>query len=138
LAGVDSINLGLIEQRFDLQLRVQNSNRFALPVQGMEFVLQRDDHDFAHGVTYHTVTIPAFGETLVEVSVVSNMANLYEQLRDRGTGDKNRLRYKLSGGVGLSYWAAKIPFESQSEIMLAPQPRKRHEQQLLLLHDPVL
>ena len=63
LAGVDSINLGLIEQRFDLQLRVPSSNRFALPVQGMGFVSQLDDQDFAHGVTNHPVTIPAFGET---------------------------------------------------------------------------
>lgn len=145
LAGVDIINLGLIEQRFDLQLRVQNPNRYPLPVEGMDFVLQLNDRDFAHGVTNQPVTIPSFGETLVNVKVVSSLANIYAQLRNlaigrgvgSGVGNNNRLRYKLSGGMALSNWAGKIPFESDGEIMLAPKPRGNRGRRPLLLHDPV-
>lgn len=139
LAGIDVVNLGLIEQRFNLQLRVQNPNSIALPVQGMDFVLQINNRDFAYGVTNQPVTIPAFGETLVNVDVVSNLARVYEQLRGLGMGVNNRLRYELSGGVGLANWAGKIPFESKGEIMLAPKPpRKRRKQHRLRLNDAVL
>jgi LEA14-like dessication related protein len=121
LADIDIVDLGLIEQRLGLQLRMQNPNRFALPVQGMDFVLELNDHDFAHGVSDEPVTIPAYGEALIRVDVVSNAARIFEQLRDLAAGDRETFRYQLSGGVGLAGFSGTIPFESGGEISLAPR-----------------
>ncbi|EAR21803.1 LEA type 2 family protein, partial [Nitrococcus mobilis] len=62
LAGIRILDLNLFEQRYQLALRVQNPNRFDLPIERMSYTLEVNGSEFAHGVNNQKNTIPALGE----------------------------------------------------------------------------
>ncbi len=125
LAGLRVVEMGLFEQRYRLRLRIQNPNAFALPIRGMDYELTLNDREFARGVSRQYVTVPAFGEEVLEVDVISNLGELIEQLQDLGAGRVYTLSYGLSGGISLANRAIKIPFDYQGEIALTP-PEHRY------------
>jgi LEA14-like dessication related protein len=119
LASIRPVDIGLFEQRYRLRLRVQNPNPFALRIQGMDYSLYLNEQQFAQGVSPASATVPAYGEQLVEVDVVSNLARLFDQFSEFGR--QRGLSYRLVGGIRLANVAARIPFEYQGEISLAPK-----------------
>ena len=117
LVDLRPLDVGLFEQRYRLRLRIQNPNPFALPIRGMDYVLHLNDREFGYGVSPEAATVPAFGERVIEVDVVSNLARAFDQLVELGA--VGGLRYRLSGGLRLKNVAARVPFEYQGEISLA-------------------
>lgn len=51
LAGLELKELGLLEQRYLLKLRVQNPNSVPLPIAGMNYDLAINNKKFARGVS---------------------------------------------------------------------------------------
>ncbi len=120
VADLYAIDVKLLEQRYGLRLRVQNPNSFALPIVGMDFRLEINDREFARGVSDKAVEVPAYGEALVDVDVVSNLGYLLGQLWDLEDRRRDTLRYRLSGRIGLANHIGKVPFEYKGEI--SPRP----------------
>ena len=116
LAGLTVVDFQLFEQRYGLTLRVQNPNDFELPVRGLSYRLEINDREFAHGVSRPSVTIPPFGEELIQVEMVSNILSIFEQLRDLEGGSPDTLRYRLSGKVSLGGGLLGVPFEHKGEL----------------------
>ncbi len=50
----------LMEQRFQVSLRVMNRGREAVSIDGMSFDIELNGKDFASGVSNEKVSIPAF------------------------------------------------------------------------------
>lgn len=121
LADLRVRDMTLFEQRYAVKLRVQNPNPVELPITGLEFALYLNDVEFARGVSRDAVTVPAYGEALTEVELVSSLMRLFEQVRGLERGEPQGLRYRLAGGVSLASRAGKIPFEYRGEI--GPHPR---------------
>ena len=119
LAGIQLLELGLLEQRYRLQLRIQNPNDFALPIAGMEYRVNLNDAEFAHGVSSHSVSVPAFDEAVLEVDGVSNLSSVLNQLQLLGSRREQTLRYALTGSAKLKNRLLRIPFEYHDEINLA-------------------
>jgi hypothetical protein len=69
LAGLEPVQVELLEQRFVAVLRVQNPNPVALPIDGLEYTLAINGSDFAEGVSSQRITVPAYGEKTLEVGV---------------------------------------------------------------------
>lgn len=111
-------DVGLFEQRFTLTLRIQNPNDFALPIKGMDYEVFLNDQKFARGVSNDAVTVPALGEALASVDVVSNAGSLWQQAQTLMNGKQTALRYRLSGGLRVVNRAVKIPFDYQGEFKL--------------------
>ena len=120
LAGLELTELGVFEQRYRLRLRVQNPNDVALPITGMAFRLDLNEREFAHGVSDGKVTVPAFGEAELDVTVTSTLAGLVDQLQRLGRGESDRFAYRLSGLVRLARPAMNYPVDYRGEIGLAP------------------
>ncbi len=116
IAGLEILEVGLLEQRYLLSLRLQNPNDFALDINGMDYEVFLNDRSFAHGVNHNPVTLPAFGEDVLEVEVVSSLSNLLEQIRGLETGYNQPLSYRILGGVKINSWPVKIPFEFKGKI----------------------
>lgn len=110
--------MGLFEQRYRLQLRIQNPNDVDLPIAGMDFQLYLNDEEFANGVSDQTVTLPAFGEQIIDVRVTSSISGVIEQLQLFGRTELQTFSYRLSGHVKLLHRAIKYPFEYRGEIDL--------------------
>lgn len=106
LAGLDLLEVGLFEQRFALKLRVQNPNDVELPINGLSFDVALNGQAFAHGVSDVAVTVPRYGEAMLEVRATSSLSSLWRQLRELGKGGGNggreTLNYRVSGTLGLT------------------------------------
>lgn len=109
-------DLKLFEQRFGLQLRVQNPNPAELSVVGMNYVVRLNDVEFGRGVNRQAVVIPAYGEAVVDVDLVSNVWRLAEWVKDVHAGRNQGLKVSIIGGVKLANRAGEVPFTFQGEI----------------------
>jgi len=119
LADLKILDIGIFEQRYRVQLRVQNTNNYSLPIISMNFKLQLNDKHFAQGVSGQSVNVAAFSDKLLTVDVVSNLSNIIEQLQTLGSQVDTAFRYRLSGKLSLSDHIRKIPFEYLGEITLS-------------------
>jgi len=110
---VNNIQLGgfsIFEQQFDVTLRMQNPNDFALPITGMEYDLSVEGNAVASGVSDKSVTVPAFGEELITVSVVGNFLSSLKQLQRWQQSGGSALAYELNGRLKMADVPVKIPF----------------------------
>src|SRR5690554_4283651 len=81
LVGVDIRELGLLRQRYVLTLSVQNPNSIAFPVRGMDYDVQIAGHQLAHGMSPKAFTVPARGETDVEVELSTNLISTLQNVQ---------------------------------------------------------
>ncbi|KAB7619649.1 LEA type 2 family protein [Alkalilimnicola sp. S0819] len=110
----------VFEQRYRLSLRVQNPNRFALPIEGMSYSLYLGGSEFAHGVSPVGVTVPAFGEEVLEVEMSSNLALAWQQMLRWAEQGVDGVDYRLAGEAQLKGRWLKLPFDYRGRIELAP------------------
>lgn len=118
LAGIRILDLNLFEQRYQLALRVQNPNRFDLPIEGMSYTLEVNGAEFAHGVNNQKNTIPALGEQVLQVGVVTNLLSTLEQLRRWEKQPPQQLDYRLKGKIQAANLAFDLPFQYSGKISL--------------------
>ena len=79
LVSIKPLDMQMLEQRFVLELRIMNPNSAAIPVSGLSYALEINQREFAYGVSQQAVTIPPYGEALLQVEVVSNLLNVMRQ-----------------------------------------------------------
>lgn len=115
LVGIKVIGIQLLEQRFGLTLRVQNPNREALDIDGISFSVEVNDKTLAQGVNGDQVTIPGFGEALLEVEASSTLFGLIDQLRDLEQ-QHAPIDYRIHGNISLSGSLFRLPFEQRGQF----------------------
>lgn len=118
LADIRLTELKLLEQRYQLTLRVQNPNDFELPIEGLDYELLVNEQEFGSGVSNRPVTVPAYGTELLQVDAYSTLAGLLRQFRELDSGKSPSLRYRLKGHVRLSRNGLSLPFDHSGEISL--------------------
>jgi LEA14-like dessication related protein len=116
LTGIRVLDVSLFEQRFVLNIRMQNPNPVELPVTGMNIQLDINEVEFGRGVSNQAVTVSAYGETVFEITLVSNVARLVDQIRTLESGKGESLRYRLAGGISVANRLGKLPFDYHGEI----------------------
>ena len=120
LVSIQPKDMTLLEQRYALQLRILNPNETAIPLEGLSYSLEINGREFAYGVSRQDVSIPAFGEALLDVDVVSNLLNVMQQVQEMSNEQQHSLRYRLSGKLSLSNSLLKLPFDYHGELKYAP------------------
>ena len=120
LVSIQPKEVGVLEQRYALQLRILNPNDEALPVTGMQYTLQINDREFAYGVSRQPVSIPPYGEALLDVDVVSNLLGMLQQLQEMSAGTHESLKYRLTGSIRLENSSRKLPFDYSGELHYLP------------------
>jgi LEA14-like dessication related protein len=122
VSNITPQDMTLFEQKFLVQLRIQNPNDVALEVKGMTFNLDLNGKSFATGLSNKQVTIPRFGSDVVDVEVISGLTGILRQLQSFAAGGPPKLTYRLQGKVYLERPASiTLPFDEQGEIEL-PRP----------------
>ena len=116
LTDLRMLDMALFEQRYGLKIRVQNPNPVELPITGMSFRLDINDTELGRGVSDQAVTVPAYGEAVMEIKLTSNLVRFIDQIRGLESGKGQSLRYHLSGGLSLANRMSKLPFDYQGEI----------------------
>lgn len=128
LSGVTIDEFGLLEQRLGIKLRVMNPNDADLSIDGVTFDVDVNGQSFAKGVSNKAVTVPRFGEAVLDLSAVSTLGSLLRQLGDLAKSGRETVEYRVHGrfyGGGMN----GVPFDSKREVKLpklplfpAPQP----------------
>lgn len=120
LVSIQPQQMGILEQRFTLQLRILNPNDVAIPVEGLSYGIEINGREFAYGVSRQDVEIPAFGEALLDVEVSSNLLSVVRQLQALDSETRSRLDYRLKGSIGLANSPAGLPFDYSGELTYLP------------------
>lgn len=120
LSDIRMLQGGLLEQRFQLDLRIRNPNDFDLPIDGLAFALELNGQEFADGVSNQRVTVPRLGEAVVPVTASTTLLHMVQQaLR---LGERADLDYRLSGDVFLAGLTRRaVPFERSGRLQLLPE-----------------
>ena len=115
LVGIKVIEIGLLEQRFGLTLRVQNPDRAALDIDGISFTVEINGKSFAQGVGASEVRVPGFGETLLTVRASSTLLDIVEQLRDLEQRNAP-VDYRIHGSISQRGSLLRLPFEQRGRL----------------------
>ena len=118
LAGISLLGLDLLEQRYEIRLRVQNPNRFDFVIEGMQYQIEINDKVFARGLSNYTVNIPHNAMRTVRVEAVSTLADVLHQLQADERDGPEVLRYRVSGTLTLRHYANEVAFDHRGEIRL--------------------
>ncbi|MDH3900805.1 MAG: LEA type 2 family protein [Gammaproteobacteria bacterium] len=120
LVSIQPKDMTLLEQRYGLQLRILNPNETAIPVEGLSYSLEINGHEFAYGVSRQAVSIPPFGEALLDVDVVSNLLSVMQQVQEMSEEQQESLQYRLAGKISLANSLVKLPFDYHGELKYSP------------------
>lgn len=117
LVNLQVQDVQLFEQRYGLTLRVQNPNSVPLPIVGMEYSVRLNEIEFGKGVSRQSVTVPAYGDAVVQVDLVSSTFSLLQRVQELQQGRlPQNLKVQIAGGVSLARGPAPLPFMFQGEI----------------------
>jgi LEA14-like dessication related protein len=114
---ISSLNMGpstVLEQTWNLTLRIQNPNNYDIPADGMKFGIEVNGRPFAKGVDNQAYLIPRLGEATVQVKAISDLPALIQQFGDLRRIGASGIDYYLQGRVYSGEW--HYPFEYYGAI----------------------
>ena len=123
IADLKPIEVGVLEQRYALKVRLLNPNDVEIVFDGVVFDLEINDTPFAKGVSNQSSVIPRFGEAVIDVQAVSGLQNILWQINELLKGERTTLTYRIkgrlhSGGFGFTR------FDSSGQIAIPGTNRK--------------
>jgi LEA14-like dessication related protein len=118
LSDIVPAQMGILEQQFQVKLRVQNPNNFDIPLEGVSYRIDLNGKPFAKGVGKQSVTIPKFGEEVLDVTAVSGLSGVLAQFAQLQKGPPEKLSYRVKGTLFRTD-GSSIPFDQVGEVDLA-------------------
>jgi LEA14-like dessication related protein len=121
LTSVELTDVQIDEQQFTVHLHVQNPNDRPLAIKSVSCTLEIEGVEVGQGKSTGPFTVPANGDSDVEMSVTTNFATSVPNLLLRVVQRKQLPEYRLSGWVNPdSALLPPIPF-SKSDVITIPQ-----------------
>ena len=112
------IEVGFLEQRYAMKVRVLNPNDAEIVFDGVVFDLEINGKPFAKGVSSQSSVIPRFGEAVIDVQVVSGIQNILRQINELAKGNRTALTYRITGRLHSGGLFGFVNFDSSGEITL--------------------
>jgi LEA14-like dessication related protein len=110
--------------RFALGLRVVNPNSTPLPLRGMSYNVEFEGYQVITGVAGNLATVPAYGESLIEVQagvdLISGLRLFNDLLQDP---QRDRFRYNLRARLDTGGISRFLVLEESGELSLASLQR---------------
>jgi len=116
LKSVDPVKLGFREQELAFLLDVNNPNSYDLSIQSLSFIAKLEDNEVARGLSTDRVTLPALGNTVVEIIVSTRIDRVLARLLLLANPEKDSVNYDISGFVKLTNWPLRIPFNVVGDV----------------------
>ncbi len=127
IANIAPKDFSIFEQRFDVQLRIQNPNDADLSIKGLRCEIELNDKEFGSGMSGQKVTVPRFGSEVINVEVITGLGSFLKQAQSLNSSGGTKLRYRLKGtAFAESPGTFKVPFDETGEVDLnfsAPQEK---------------
>ena len=121
VAGIEPLQGEGFELRMLTKLRVQNPNDAPIEYRGVYVKIEVQGKTFATGVADATGTVPAFGESVIEVPVTASAMRMAHQVFGvmRGGGPPEKLQYSMTGKLSGGAFGTQR-FETSGEFSLKP------------------
>ena len=110
----------LWEQKYRIQIRVQNPNPEPLAIRGMHYSLELNGKDFLDGVSGQRVEVPAFSDQVIESEGVTSLFGYLRQIQALQQGKVESLSYRVSGRISLQDGFIGLPFDYAGELLALP------------------
>ena len=118
IADIAPKEMTLMEQRFDVKVRILNPNNFDLGINGVRFDIALNGKEFGTGMSGATVTVPRFGSEVISGEVMTGLGSLLRQAQGFTSG-VTKVQYRLKGkAFAESPGSFTIPFEESGDIDL--------------------
>lgn len=118
IANIVPKDMTLMEQRFDVQLRIQNPNNFDPGINGARFDIALNGREFGTGMSGAKVTVPRFGSEVISGEVITGLGSILRQAQQLSSGG-TKVQYSLKGkAFAESPSRFTIPFEDIGDIDL--------------------
>ena len=119
IANIVPKDMTLMEQRFDVQLRIQNPNNVDLGINGIRFDIDINRQEFGNGMSGAKVTVPRFGSEVINGEVITGLGSMLRQAQGLSSGI-TKVQYRLKGKAFAESPASfVIPFDESGEIDLS-------------------
>jgi LEA14-like dessication related protein len=118
IADLRPIEIGVLEQRYAMKVRLLNPNDADIAFDGAVFDLEINGTPFAKGVSAQSTVIPRFGEAVIEVQIVSGLQNILRQINELLKGDRTALTYRVKGRLYTAGGFGFTSFDTSGEIVL--------------------
>lgn len=131
LVGVKLLEAGLLEQRLEVRLRVENPNDRALPVRGLDLDFELGGEPFATGVSARSFTVPALGEAEFDMLITSNAATALLRLARAGDLRRETIDYRIRGKLSTSIGVLRsVPFDEKGSLPLRSLTGREREERI--------
>lgn len=117
LVSIEPVEVTPLEQKYQLKVRLQNPNDHALEVSGMSYVLEVNGEPLLNGVSDNAVTVPRFGESIIELTGISTLFGLVRQIHALKEDETGKFSYKLSGKLSLRNRLGSLPFSYEGTLL---------------------
>ena len=118
--AVVNIQMGhsdLWQQHLQVRMSVHNPNDRELPVQGLNYTLDVNGEECAHGESGASFVVPARGDAEFDMNVTANAAAAL--LRMFAHGNAGPVEYRIRGKVELSSGLLRaVPFDQHGQLQL--------------------
>lgn len=108
----------LLEQTYDLTLRIQNPHNFDIDSNGMRFTLETNGSEFARGVSNQLVPIERLSEAVVKVRAISDVSRASAQISEWRNIATKGFRYRIHGQVFAPDWTYPFDYQGQVDVRL--------------------
>jgi LEA14-like dessication related protein len=126
IANVTPREVRLLEQLFELELRIQNPNDFPLAINGLTFDLRLNDRPFATGVSNERFVVDRLSSGVIRVEALTTLRSFIEQVVEYQRTKAPRVAYRLTGDLYVGSPSVKVPFDDRGEIHIPVDPSRRH------------
>lgn len=113
--GMVPVEFGLLEQTFQVRLRIENPNDFPLVLRGLDYELFVNDEQLLVGVAPIPADIPPFESLVVQLP---GRGSILQWINSQDPWDGKSVRYRIVGYAHLSEGQGRVPFEREGEIRL--------------------
>ncbi len=118
VSDIRVIDATLLEQLYDVTLRIQNRGDRSIAIRGGSFDLAINGRAFGSGVTDHQVTVPAYSDAQVQVRMVSTVFGMLRLFQGLQLEQREALEYEISGRFSLADSIGGLSFHEAGEILL--------------------
>jgi len=124
LVNLIPVELALLEQKIEVEVRVRNPNNHPIVLTGMRFDLDLNGKRILRGLSGRRVEIPRLGDALVRADGTTTTLSLLRQILE--VQEPEVISYRLKGTAFVErLLGGSIPFENKGEIRLGPPRRGR-------------
>jgi LEA14-like dessication related protein len=118
IADIAPKDMTLMEQRFDVKVRIQNPNNFDLGINGVRFDIALNGKEFGTGMSGAKVTVPRFGSEVISGEVITGLGSILRQVQGFTSGI-TKVQFSLKGKAFAESPASfTIPFEDIGDVDL--------------------